>query len=163
MDKPIDIRHGLRLSIKTTHYFVLNFLRQYKHRQRKANKMNSPGQPNTIDFSVDKNNLYREESFTDLKVASIRRLFPVNLDGTEDNDRTPIFVGHTQLMSQEGPLPIQARLSATTIEDALKEFPSAMEKALAEMVEKIKQVQAQQQQQQQQQQRDQSRIIIPGR
>lgn len=122
--------------------------------------MSNAGQTNNIDFTVDKSNLYREESFTDLKVASIRRLVPVNLDGTEDTSRTPIFVGHTQLMSQEGPLPIQARLSATSMEEALKEFPPAMERALAEMVEKIKQVQAQQQQQQQ---RDESRIIVPGR
>ena len=125
--------------------------------------MSNPGQANQIDFTVDKNNLYREESYTDLKVASIRRLVPVNLDGTEDTGRTPIFVGHTQLMSQEGPLPIQAKLSAATLEEALKEFPSSMEKALAEMVEKIKQMQAQQQKQQQQQRREQSRIIVPGR
>ena len=82
--------------------------------------MDNSGQPNNIDFTVDKSNLYREESFTDLKVASIRRLVPVNLDGTEDTSRTPIFVGHTQLMSQEGPLPIQARLSATTMEEELE-------------------------------------------
>ena len=121
--------------------------------------MSNGEQPNQIDFTVDQNNLYREESFTDLKVASIRRLVPVNIDGSDDTSRVPIYIGHTQLMSQEGPLPIQAKLSATTMAEALTEFPPAMEKALAEMVEKIKQMQTQQQQQQ----RDQSRIIVPGR
>ena len=112
-----------------------------------------------LDFEVDTTNLYMEEGFTDLKVASIRRLKPVNADGTPDPSRTPIFVGTTQLLTPEGPLPIQAKLSATTLEEALKEFPAAMEKALAEMVEKIKQMQVQQQQQK----REQSRIIVPGR
>ena len=35
----------------------------------------------TIDLTVDLNNLYREESFTDVKVAAIRRLTPVKPDG----------------------------------------------------------------------------------
>ena len=37
-----------------------------------------------IDFSVDRSNLYKEESFTDLKIANIRRLIPVKPDGSED-------------------------------------------------------------------------------
>ena len=65
-----------------------------------------------IDFTVDKKNLYREESITDLKVASIRRLVPVKPDGTEDPARQTIFIGQTQLMSPEGPLPIQSELDA---------------------------------------------------
>ena len=112
-----------------------------------------------IDFTVDQNNLYREESITDLKVASIRRLVPVMADGTDDPSRTPIFVGHTQLMSPEGPLPIQAELAAKTIDEAMDVFPQAMKQALAEMIEKIQQMQRQQQTQQ----KDESRIIIPGR
>ena len=112
-----------------------------------------------IDFTVSKDNLYREESITDLKVASIRCLKPVKSDGTEDTDRKPVFMAHTQLMSPDGPLPIQATLSAGSLEEALEEFPTAMEKALAEVVERIQKMQ----QQQQQQQKDDSRIIVPGR
>ena len=65
-----------------------------------------------VDFSVDKKNLYREEAITDLKVASIRRLVPVKIDGSEDDSRPQIFMGHTQLMSQQGPIPIHAPLKA---------------------------------------------------
>ena len=36
--------------------------------------MSNGEQGQKIDFTVDKNNLYREESITDIKVASIRRL-----------------------------------------------------------------------------------------
>lgn len=115
-----------------------------------------------INFNVDKNNLYREESITDLKVASIRRLIPVKADGTEDSSRQTVFIGQTQLMSPEGPLPIQSELAAGTIEEALEAFPDAMQRALSEVVEKIKKMQ-QQQKQQSQSNRDGSRIIVPGR
>jgi len=117
--------------------------------------MNEEGQ--NIDFTVKKDNLYREDSITDLNVASIRRLTPVKPDGTEDTSRTTIFVGHTQLMSPQGPVPIQAHLEANNIEEAIDEFPEAMKKSLAEMVEKIKKIQ------EQQNQKDDSRIIVPGR
>ena len=111
-----------------------------------------------INFTVSKDNLYREVSITDLKVASIRYLKPVKKDGTDDPDRKPMFMGHTQVMSPEGPLPIQATLSAGSLEEALDEFPSAMQKALGEVIQRIQKLQ-----QQQQQQKDDSRIIVPGR
>jgi hypothetical protein len=127
-------------------------------------QMSNGGQEQNIDFTVDKDNLYREESVTDLKIASIRRLIPVKLDGTEDKSRTHIFIGHTQLMSPQGPVPLQAPLEANNIEEALGVFPKAMEGAMAKMVENIKKMQEKQQQQQQQgQQGDGSRIIMPGR
>lgn len=121
--------------------------------------MSNAGQTSDVDFTVDKKNLYKEESITDLKVASIRRLIPITEDGAEDPGRTPIFMGHTQLMSQQGPIPIQANLKAVSLQDAIAEFPGAMKLALNEVVEKIRQLQ----QQQVQQQRDRSRIIVPGR
>jgi hypothetical protein len=115
--------------------------------------------PQDIDFTVDKSNLYREESITDLKVASIRQLVPVKADGSADSSRTPIFMGHTQLMTPEGPLPVQSRLMANNLDEAFAEFPGAMQKALAEMVERLKEMQ----QQSQNQKNDDSRIIVPGR
>jgi len=114
-------------------------------------------QPSEIDFNVDKTNLYREEGYTDLKVASIRKLIPINPDGSEDKGRTPIFIGNTQLMSPEGPLPLQAMIPANNFEEAMEAFPAAMKKAMDEMVENIRKVQ------QQQKKEDDSRIIVPGR
>lgn len=121
--------------------------------------MNDFGQNQEIDFTVDKENLYREESITDFKVASIRRLVPVKPDGSDDKSRTPIFIGHTQLMSPEGPLPIQARLVANSLEEAMEAFPDAMQKALVEVIEHVKALQKEQQNQR----KDDSRIIVPGR
>ena len=119
--------------------------------------MSNGEQGQQIDFTVDKNNLYREESITDLKVASIRRLIPINADGTEDAGRTPVFMAQTQLMSQEGPVPLQSALKAGSIEEAIEAFPGAMQQALDEMVEHLKKMR----EQQQRRQNEDSRIIVP--
>ena len=122
--------------------------------------MSDGGQEQNIDFTMDKDNLYREESVTDLKAGSIRRLLPIKSDGADDPSRTPIFVGHAQLMSEKGPLPVQSRLSANTLEEAIDAFPEAINSALAEIIERVRQMQ---QQQQPGQQNDGSSIIIPGK
>ncbi len=116
-----------------------------------------------FDFKVDQQNLYREEGITDMKVASIRRLVPIKPDGSDDSSRSPVFVGSTQLMTPDGPLPLQARLPANTLKEAFEEFPGAMQNALNEMMQRLEQLQQQHQKQQQQQKRESSRIIIPGR
>jgi len=112
-----------------------------------------------IDFTVDKDNLYREEAISDMKVATIRRLVPIKTDGTEDPSRSPIFMGHTQVMTPEGPLPLQGRLMADTLEEAFQVFPDAMQKALNEMVTQLQEMARRDQEKQQ----DDSRIIVPGR
>ena len=81
--------------------------------------MNEDGQGNRIEFKIDKNEIYREESFTDLKVGAIRRLTPIKSDGGDDEDRKPIFIGNSQIMSPEGPLPIQVQIKVNTFEEAL--------------------------------------------
>ena len=115
--------------------------------------------PNSIDFKVDTKNLYREEAVTDLKVASIRRLIPIQPDGSDDTTRTPIFIGSTQLMTPEGPLPLQARLQANNLSEAYEAFPEAMRQALNEVMAQVEEMRRQQAAQQ----KDDSRIIVPGR
>jgi len=81
-----------------------------------------------INLNVDRNNLYREDSVTDVKVAAIRRLTPIKADGSDDDSRDPIFMGQTQLMSPSGPLLLQSLLEARTLEEAMDKFPAAMQK-----------------------------------
>jgi len=105
------------------------------------------------DIAVDRDNLYREESYTDLKVATIRVLTPVTLDGTVDPNREPLFIAQTQLMSQAGPLPVQTSIDARTLQEAIAKFPEAIKKGVEAMIEEAKQIQ-----------RDESsRIVVPGR
>ena len=110
-------------------------------------------QNHEIEFSVNRQNLYREESFTDMKVASIRRLTPVKSDGSEDKSRKAIFVGQTSLMTPNGPVPIQALIDARQLQQAIKKFPEAMQNEMARLVEEMQKLK----------QEKESRIIVPGR
>ena len=114
-------------------------------------------QTDRIDFTIDTQNLYREEAFTDMSAGSIRRLVPVLPDGSEDKSRTPMFVGSSQLMTEQGALPLQAPLAANDLAEAIEAFPAAMERAMQEMVQALMQLQREQKQ------ADDSRIIVPGR
>jgi hypothetical protein len=114
----------------------------------------------SIDFKVNQSDLYREESITDLKVASIRRMVPITVDGMDDPSRSPVFFGHTQILTPQGPLPLQARLMANNLAEAIAAFPGAMEKEMAQVIEQIRKMQAEEQQQKQ---ANDSRIIVPGR
>ena len=60
--------------------------------------MEQSGLSGIDDMSVDTENLYREESITDLKSATIRQLIPINIDGSEDSSRSRQFIGDTTLM-----------------------------------------------------------------
>ncbi len=117
-------------------------------------------QNNQLDFTVKIDNLYREENIIDLKTASIRCLTAIKPNGSADESREKIFVGHTQLMSPQGPVPLHAPLKGSTLEEAMEDFPGAMQKAMAEMIENVKKMQ---QEQEKTKQQDTSRIIMPGR
>jgi hypothetical protein len=110
-----------------------------------------------IDFTVDQNNLYREEAITDLKVASIRRLIPITPDGSDDPGRAPIFMGHSQIMTPEGPLPLQARLPANNLAEAYAVFPGSMQQALSETIRQLEAMYREANEKK----KDDSRIIVP--
>ncbi len=103
--------------------------------------MHSNDRHSTIDFTVNRNNLYREESFTDVRVAAIRRLTPVNPDGSEDDSRDPIFMGQSQLMTPSGPIMLQSLLDAKTFEESMEKFPAAMQKEMNRVVAEAKEKQ----------------------
>jgi hypothetical protein len=103
------------------------------------------------ELNVDIKNLYREESYTDLKVASLKRLVPVTAAGEPDPSREPRFVAQTQLMSQVGPVPVSALIEARTLEEAIAKFPEAVSRAVEEMIEEAREIQRQ----------ESSRIVVP--
>ena len=115
-----------------------------------------PESADELKFTLDQENLYREQSYTDLKAGSIRRLMPVTPDGNPDETRTEIFVGTTQLMTNEGPLPVQARLMANSFKEALAVFPETMRQATMEMIAQFEKLQ------QKMKAEADSRIIVPG-
>lgn len=106
------------------------------------------------DIKVSTDNLYKEESFTDLKLATIRRLTPVKIDGTVDESREPIFTGMTQLMSPNGPVPVQCIIEgAKNLSEAAAKLPEAIEKTVQAMIAEAKEMQRQ----------ESSKLIVPGR
>ena len=107
---------------------------------------------NTLDLSVRQDNLYLEESFSDLDMASIRRLTPVKPNGLKDKRRKQIFVGHLNIMTPQGPIPIQSAIDAKNLKEAMEMYPSAMKTALKKMQEEVEKLKEKQE----------SRIIVPG-
>ena len=43
------------------------------------------------DIQFNGDNIYKEETFTDLEVGTIRKLTPIKSDGTEDPERKASF------------------------------------------------------------------------
>ncbi len=104
------------------------------------------------DLEVDKTSLYREDVVSDLHAATIRRMIPIRIDGSDDPDRAVEYVGQATILSQAGPLPVQARIEAASLEEAVEKFPEAIQEAVEKLIEEAKQYQREQA----------SRIITPG-
>ena len=102
---------------------------------------------------MNSDNLYKEETFTDQSVGSIRQLTPVKADGSIDSSRDILFFGSAQIMTGMGPLPINFELSGATVGEAADDFASKSEVAIKETVEELEQMR-----------RDQaSQIVVPGK
>ena len=69
--------------------------------------------------TMDSAQIYREEIFTDRRVGTIRRLTPVDADGTADAPRPVVFVGQAQVMTPMGAVPISFELEAATLDAAI--------------------------------------------
>jgi hypothetical protein len=115
--------------------------------------MNNASGPKITDIKINPDNLYKEESFTDLTFATIRLLTPVNIDGSADESRETIFTGMTQLMSPNGPIPVQCLIEgAKNLGEAVAKLPEAIEKTVQAMIAEAKEMQRQ----------ESSKIIVPG-
>ena len=114
--------------------------------------MSSDGPKALSEIEVDRSNLYREEVYTDLKIASIRVLTPVTSDGSPDTRRPVLYTGETQLMSQMGPVPVHAPIDAKNLDEAIANFPEAVNQAVERLMEEAREVQR----------REASRIVVPG-
>jgi len=114
--------------------------------------MGSPEPNGMRELKVDASSLYREETITDLRVATIRQLLPIKADGSPDPSRETLFFGQAQIMTTGGPLPIEAPLEARTLAEAIEKFPDAVRDAVAEVMEQVREYQRQ----------AASRIVVPS-
>lgn len=112
-----------------------------------------------FDFTLDRSNLFIEETFTDLQVGTLKRFTPVLPDGSVDKGRKVLFLGQTSIQTPHGPLPIQNIIAAKDLAQAFKRFPEAMEEAMQQLIEEAKK--ARQEKDAPIIQTPESRIIVP--
>lgn len=114
--------------------------------------MSEKDSPELRDLNVDTDNLYKEETFTDLRAASVRRQSPVKSDGSPDASRPVLFIGETTLMTQMGPFPVQFSIEARSLDEAFSKFPDGVKSAVDRLNERAKELA-----------RDEaSRIVVPS-
>lgn len=97
-------------------------------------------------------NLHREEIFSDLTIGSIRQMTPVTADGKVDTNRPLLFIGQSQVYTQQGPMPVQFPIDGENLQQAMDKFSEAMEDFVAHLIEEAREMQRQ----------EQSRLIVPG-
>lgn len=105
------------------------------------------------DFSMDANSLYIEETITDRRVGTIRRLLPVTADGSADESRSVIYSGQTQIMTPAGALPLAFEIEASSLSEAVANYGTAAQAALEKTMEELREMQRE----------AASSIVVPGR
>ena len=86
---------------------------------------------------MDANNLYTEETVTDRKVGTIRVMTPILATGARDHERSMLFIGEAQVMTQMGPLPISFEIPAETVAEAVAAYGEAAKAGIRETIEKL--------------------------
>ena len=94
--------------------------------------------------TMDSTQIYREETFTDRKVGTIRRLTPVAADGREDSARQVLFIGQAQVMTPMGAVPISFELDAATLNAAIEKFGAAAETAVQQTMRELQELRREQ-------------------
>jgi hypothetical protein len=94
--------------------------------------------------TMDSTQLYLEETFTDRKVGTIRRLTPVTAEGATDAARPVIFVGQAQVMTPMGAIPISFDLEAASLNAAIEKFGAAAEQAVHQTMRELQEMRREQ-------------------
>jgi hypothetical protein len=92
------------------------------------------------ELRMDPASLYREDTYTDRRIGTIRILTPVTRDGTTDLGRPVLFVGETQLLTTGGLLPLVFEIEATSLGDAVDKFSEGAEAAIERTRREIEQM-----------------------
>ena len=109
--------------------------------------------PNAPELRMDPASLYREDTYTDRRIGTIRILTPVTTDGSTDLGRAILYVGETQLLTQAGLLPLVFEIEATSLGDAVEKFAQGAEAAIERTRREIEQLRRE----------AASQIIVPDR
>lgn len=102
--------------------------------------------------AMDAANLYRETSYTDQQVGSIRVLTPVTVEGKDDAARPTLYIGQASIYTPAGTLPIQFELPATTLAEAVAAFGPAAQQAMDDTMRQLQELRRE----------ASSSIVLPG-
>ena len=100
--------------------------------------------PDAADPRMDANDLYREDTYSDRKVGTIRVMTPVKSDGSPDPARKPIYVGQAQIMTPAGVLPLTFELEAANLGEACAGFADGAKVAFEETMKELQEMRRQQ-------------------
>jgi len=98
----------------------------------------------TRQASMDVAQMYREDTFTDRRVGTIRRLTPVTAEGLPDETRALLFVGQAQVMTPMGAVPISFDLEAATLDVAIAKFGDAADLAVQQTMRELQEMRREQ-------------------
>jgi len=112
--------------------------------------MNQEAEAQSPEFNA--NELYLEETFTDRKVGTIRRLTPVDSAGNPDASRAAEYQGMAQVMTAGGPMPLNFDIPGETLEEACGNFSACAQEAVEDMARKLEEMRREQA----------SQIVVPG-
>ena len=104
------------------------------------------------EIRADVDNLHREDVFSDMRLATIRRFQPVRQDGSPDPSRPTTYIAETTIVSQLGPIPVQSPIEADSLKDAFLKFPEAVKAAVDRLSERAQEIRRE----------EASRIVVPG-
>ena len=101
-----------------------------------------PDQPTDMDMDASMNveDLYLEEVFTDRRVGTIQRLTPVTPDGEPDAAREILYLGQTQILTPGGALPLSFEIPAASLGDAVAGFGKAAEAAVQDTMRRLQEM-----------------------
>jgi hypothetical protein len=87
-------------------------------------------QINASELRMDPTSLYREETYTDRRIGTMRVLTPVTSAGAPDPSRKVLYVGETQLVTPAGLLPLVFEIEAASLAAAVDKFGEAANDAV---------------------------------
>ena len=96
-----------------------------------------------LEAQMSADALYREETFTDQRVGTVRRMSPVKADGSDDPSRPSIFTGQATIMTPMGSLPLSFELPAKTLAEAVSQFGPAAQQAIEEAARELQELRRQ--------------------
>jgi hypothetical protein len=105
------------------------------------------------ELRMDPTSLYREDTYTDRRIGTIRVLTPVTHEGSTDLGRAVLYVGETQLLTTGGLLPLVFEIEARSLGEAVDRFSQGAEAAIERTRREIEQLRRE----------AASQIIVPDR